>query len=478
MRKLVFCLAMIVASSAHLSVKAQEKWDLRRCVEYAREHNIQVRQQHIQASLARLDYKQSKYSQFPTLNANYQGGWNFGRSVDQVNYTYSTQSFFQTNLGLSSNVTLFNWFSKTNTTAANRLTAEAEVLQEEKVKNDVSLNVANLYLQVLFNIQQAYINETRLNQSRAQFQNTRKQVDAGALPELNAAELEAQMGVDSANWIQAKTNIELSILQLKTALNLPADTLFNIDTPPVESIPVDNILEISPSAIFQMAVNSLPQFRVNSLRLLAAEKNYKAARGQLYPTFSLSGQVGAPTNSQSIEGRGNFVEYKPTIGTVVTSGDSIRSVQNLRVYESYRRVPYVSQLSNNFGQYIGFSVNIPIFNGLAARSNVQRQKLNILNQELLLDQEKLNVKRDIYDAYNQALGAYEKYNASVKSVQSAQKAFDYATKRYEIGVLQTIQWLSNQNTLAEAKINALIAQFDYVFKMKVLEFYKGQGIKL
>ncbi|MGN6491339.1 MAG: TolC family protein [Agriterribacter sp.] len=476
MRKLVFCLAMIVASSAHLSVKAQEKWDLRRCVEYAREHNIQVRQQHIQASLARLDYKQSKYSQLPTLNANYQGGWNFGRSVDQVNYTYSTQSFFQTNLGLSSNVTLFNWFSKSNTTAANRLTAEAEVLQEEKVKNDVSLNVANLYLQVLFNIQQAYINETRLNQSRAQFQNTRKQVDAGALPELNAAELEAQMGVDSANWIQAKTNIELSILQLKTALNLPADTLFNIDTPPVESIPVDNILEISPSAIFQMAVNSLPQFRVNSLRLLAAEKNYKAARGQLYPTISLSGQVGAPTNSQSIEGRGNYIEFKPTIGTL--GGDSVRSVQNVRVYESYRRTPYVSQLSNNFGQYVGFSLNIPIFNGLAARSNVQRQKLNILNQELLLDQEKLNVKRDIYDAYNQALGAYEKYNASVKSVQSAQKAFDYATKRYEIGVLQTIQWLSNQNTLAEAKINALIAQFDYVFKMKVLEFYKGRGIKL
>lgn len=476
MRKLFFYLALAAALSANLSAKAQDKWDLRKCVEYAREHNIQVRQQHIQASLARLDYKQSKYSQFPTLNANYQGGWNFGRSVDQVNYTYSTQSFFQTNLGLSSNVTLFNWFSKSNTTSANRLTAEAEVLQEEKVKNDVALNVANLYLQVLFNIQQAYINETRLGQSRAQFQNTRKQVDAGALPELNAAELEAQLGVDSANWIQAKTNIELSILLLKTALNLPADTLFVVDTPPIESIPVDNILEASPSNIFQLALNSLPQFRVNNLRLLAAEKNYKAARGQLYPTISLAGQVGAPTNSQSIEGRGSYIETKPMIGTI--GPDSVQSVQTIRRYETYRRTPFVSQLSNNFGQYIGFSLNIPIFNGLAARTNVQRQKLNILNQELLIDQEMLNVKRDIYDAYNQALGAYEKYNASVKSVQAAQKAFDYATRRYEIGVLQTIQWLSNQNTLAEAKINALIAQFDYVFKMKVLEFYKGQGIKL
>ncbi|MBX3256726.1 MAG: TolC family protein [Chitinophagaceae bacterium] len=480
MRKQVFCLALFVALFANLPTQAQDKWDLRRCVEYAREHNVQVRQQHIQANLSQLDYKQSKFSQYPTLNGNYQGGWNFGRSVDQVNYTYSTQSFFQTNAGISSNVTLFNWFSKSNTTAANKLTAEAEALQEEKVKNDVSLNVANLYLQVMFNVQQANVYETRLNQSRAQFDNTRKQVDAGALPELNAAELEAQAGVDSANWIQAKTNIELSILQLKNALNLPADTLFQVEMPPVESIPVDNILELSPAVIYEMGLNSLPQFRVNNLRLLAAEKNYKAARGQLYPTVSLWGQLSGLSNSQVREGIGNFIEYKPVIGTVGTGAGApeVNSLMTQRLYSGYQRTPYFTQLNNNFGQNIGFSVNIPIFNGLAARTNVERRKLNIYNQQLLADQEKLNMKRDIYDAYNQALGAFEKYNASVKSVQSAQKAFDYATRRYEIGVLQTIQWLSNQNTLAEAKINALIAQFDYVFKMKVLEFYKGQGIKL
>jgi len=482
MRKVFFGL-WLVTLSANLTVKAQAQdntWDLKRCVEYAREHNVQVRQQHIQANLAHLDYTQAKYSQLPNLNGSFQGGWNFGRSVDQVNYTYSTQTFFQTNASLSSSVTLFNWFSKINTTRANKLTAEAERLTEEKIKNDVSLNVANLYLQVLFNIQQAGINETRLNQSRAQFENTRRQVDAGALPELNAVELEAQLGVDSANWIQAKTNIELSILQLKNALNLPADTLFVVDTPPVESIPVDNILEESPAVIYNLALEALPQFRANDLRLQAAERQYKATHGQLFPTISAFAQLNTLSNNRTMEGHGNFVEYNPVIGTVGTipGAMEVNSIIKQRLYDSYRNTNYFKQYSNNFGQNLGFSLNVPIFNGLQARNNVRRQKLNIQNQEIIMEQDKLNMKRDIYDAYQQALGAFEKYNASKKSVESAQKAFDFATRRYNIGVLQTIQWLNNQNTLAEAKINALIAQFDYVFKMKVLEFYKGQGIKL
>ncbi len=480
MRKFFWSL-WLVTISANLSVKAQDnEWDLKRCVEYAREHNVQVRQQHIQANLAHLDYTQAKYSQLPTLNGALQGGWNFGRSVDQVNYTYSTQTFFQTNASLSSNVTLFNWFSKINTTRANKLLSEAEYLQEEKIKNDVSLNVANLYLQVLFNIQQAEINETRLKQSRAQFDNTRKQVDAGALPELNAVELEAQVGVDSANWIQAKTNIELSILQLKNALNLPADTTFVVATPPVESIPVDNILEESPAVIYNMAIESLPQFRANDLRMQAAERRYKAAYGQLFPTISAFAQLNTLSNDRTREPFGNYELIYPVIGKygVDPSDPLIVSPVPQRAYQNYRPINFFNQYNNNFGQSFGFSLNIPIFNGLQARNNVRRQKLNIRSQEIVMEQDKLNMKRDIYDAYQQALGAYEKYNASVKSVASAQKAFDFATRRYEIGVLQTIQWLNNQNTLAEAKINALIAQFDYVFKMKVLEFYKGQGIKL
>lgn len=481
MRKFIVGLAAVTLF-ANLSLKAQDNgnWDLRKCIEYATENNIQVRQQAIQFQLSHLNYIQSKYSQLPSLSSSINGGWNFGRSVDQVNYTYTNQAFFQTTMGLNSSVTLFNWFSKKNTTIADKLTTKADELQVAKIKNDVALNVANLYLQVLFNIQQADINKTRMDQSRAQFDNTRKQVDAGLLPELNAVELEAQMGTDSANWIQSKTAIELSLLQLKSALNLPADTTFVIDTPPVESIPVDNILEVSPASIYDLAITSLPQFRVNDLKLQAAQKRYKAAVGMQYPSIALYGAVNSLLNDKALEGRGNYVDVNPIIGTVgINPGaQTVNSIMKQRVFDEYRKISPGKQVSNNFNQNIGVAINIPIFNGLAARTNISRQKLNIQSQELLLTQDKLNMKRDIYDAYQQALGAFEKFNASKKSVESAQKAFDYATKRYDIGVLQTIQWLNNQNTLTQAKINALIAQYDYVFKMKVLEFYKGQGIKL
>lgn len=467
---------------ANLSLDAQDgdRWNLRRCVEYATENNIQVQQQVIQFQLSHLNYIQSKYSQYPSLNSNINGGWNFGRSVDQVNYTYTNQAFFQTTGGLNSNVTLFNWFSKKNTTAADKLTEKADQLQVDKIKNDVALNVANLYLQVLFNIQEADINKTRMDQSRAQFDNTRKQVDAGLLPELNAVELEAQLGTDSANWIRSKTTIELSLLQLKSALNLPADTAFTIDTPPVETIPVDNIMEVSPAAIYEMALNALPQFRVNDFRLQAAQKNYKAAIGMQYPSISVFGSVNSLLNDQAREGHGNYVDVNPVIGTVGLDpgAQTVNSIMRQRIFDEYRKISPWKQVSNNFNQNIGIGISIPIFNGLSAKTNITRQKLGIRNQELLLNQDKLNMKRDIFDAYQQALGAFERFNASKKSVESAEKAFDYATKRYETGVLQTIQWLINQNTLAQAKINVLIAQYDYVFKMKVLEFYKGQGIKL
>lgn len=481
MRKFIVGLTAVILL-ANLSIKAQDNsaWDLRRCVAYATENNIQVHQQVIQFQLSHLNYIQSKFSQYPSLNSNINSGWNFGRSVDQVNYTYTNQAFFQTTMGLNSSVMLFNWFSRKNTTAADKLTEKADELQVEKIKNDIALNVANLYLQVLFNIQQADINKTRMEQSRAQFDNTRKQVDAGLLPELNAVELEAQLGTDSANWIQSKTTIELSLLQLKSALNLPADTAIVIATPPVESIPVDNILEASPAVIYDMAIKSLPQFRVNDLRLQSAQKDYKAAKGMQYPNISLYGSVNSLLNDKAMEGTGNYLDVNPVIGTVGLNpgAETVNSIMKQRIFDEYRKISPWKQVSNNFNQNIGIAISIPIFNGLTAKTNVSRQKLNIYNQELLLNQDKLNMKRDIYDAYQQALGAFEKFNASKKSVESAQKAFDYATKRYDIGVLQTIQWLNNQNTLAQAKINALIAQYDYVFKMKVLEFYKGQGIKL
>ena len=139
---------------------------------------------------------------------------------------------------------------------------------------------------------------------------------------------------------------------------------------------------------------------------------------------------------------------------------------------------YGTQLKNNFGQSFGIGLSVPIFNGWSARANIERAKMDIRNKELIVEQDTLKLKQDIYTAFNQARGSFQTFNARQKEVATAERSFGLATKRYEIGVMQTIEWLTNQTNLYNARINLLIARFDYVFKMKVLEFYKGQGIKL
>ena len=139
---------------------------------------------------------------------------------------------------------------------------------------------------------------------------------------------------------------------------------------------------------------------------------------------------------------------------------------------------YWNQLNNNFGQSIGIALNVPIFNGWQARANVAQSKLDIERAKLTITRDTLQLKQDIYNAYQQAIGAYNTYIAREKAVRTAERSYELSTKRYEAGVQQTIEWLQNQNNLTRARIDKLIAQYNYVFAMKVLEFYKGQGLRL
>jgi outer membrane protein len=486
MRKLLCCWVVLTIFLANQIANAQtnEKWDLRRCVEYALTNNVSVRQADIQARLSAIALKQSKLQQIPSLNFSGNHGFSFGRSLDYSTNVYTDNNVMYQQLGLNAQVNLFNWNSQRNTIKSNDYNYQADEAAIDKAKNDIALNVARQYLLVLLDIEQAEVTDIQLKQSQAQYQNTRKQVDAGALPELNAAELEAQVARDSANLISALTQVEVDKLTLKALINLPADAVFELEVPAVEQIPVDNILEISPALVYNMAIQSQPQIKVNNLRLLASQKSYASAKGRQYPSISLFGQLGTafnssfkainevnlgdhPTPAYILNGPDKFYVYSPQMG-VVTSKKNFGQLWD----------GYGTQIKNNFGQGIGIGLSIPIFNGWSARADIERAKWDIKNKELAIEQDTLALKQDVYTAYNQALGSFHTFSARQKEVAIAERSFDLASKRYDIGAMQTIEWLTNQTNLYNARINALIAQYDYVFKMKVLEFYKGQGIRL
>ncbi len=450
MRKLLLVASIFIALAT--TSHAQQKWNLRSLVEYALTNNISVRQADVQKRFDELQLNQSRLSQYPTAMFNTNSGWGWGRARDFATQNIISQSTFSNSFSLNSNVDIFNWFSKRNTIKADEFEAEASRLNVDKIKNDVALNIAASYLTILLSKEQVNIAGVQIGLTAAQLENTRKQVSAGSLPELNAAQFESQLAIDSSNYITAVSNFDQNIILLKALLNLDVAAPFDLETPPADQVPIEPIAELQPEAVYSLAVANLPQQKVNELRIKAAEKRVDAAKGFMYPSLTAGASIGSQYFNL-------YRDVDPVTGQI-------------------KRVSYFRQIDLNLGQNVGIGLNIPIFNGGSLRTNFERSKLNVKNLQLIREADVYRIKQDIYTAYSTALAALEKFKASQKAVETSQRAFDFANKRYSIGLLNTIDLITSQSNLFRAKIDLVSAQYDYVFKMKVLEFYKGQGIKL
>ena len=460
--------------------KAQQKWNLRSCVDYAMANNIQVKLSDVQAKLSRVTLKQSKLSQYPTASFSGSSSINSGSNQDPTSYSRITETYLSANLQLQSSADIFNFYSKRNTIAANQWEYEAAKANVDKIRNDIALSVANGYLQILLAKEQENITLVQVQQTSAQLGNTRKLVDAGLLPELNVTQLEAQLATDSVNFISAKGNATQAILTLKSYMSIDAAAPFEIDTPPVDQIPVATIADLQPEDVYTLAIANQPQQRYNELKLKAAEKSRLAARAALYPTLSAFGSLGSGYNNKAVYVSGiSQSTVTVPVGTVNVGGTTydVFSDQTITIPKT-DKTRFTTQLSDNFRQSIGVSLNVPIFSGGSMRSNYERSKLNISSLKFQKEQDNQKLKQDIYQAYNAALIALQKFNASKKSVEANEKTFAFAGKRFEVGMLGTFDLITTQNNLLRAKLEYTLNHFDYVFKMKLLEFYKGQGLKL
>lgn len=461
-------------------IQAQEKWDLRRCVEYAVANNIDVRQAAIRAKQSQLTLNQSKLQRWPTANFQNSNGFQFGRSIDPATNAFTNQQITFSQFGLSSGVTLFNFNSQKNTILGNELETKAQDVAVESWKNDISLNIAAAYLQALLSREQVNIALVQINQTREQLTNTRKLVDAGSLPELNAAELEAQLARDSSTYIVAFTTFQTNLLSLKSVMNLDPSVPFELDTPPVDRIPVETFAELQPEPVYQLAIANMPLQKVNKLRLQSLEKFEKAARGSMYPSIGAFANLNSAYSSalKNLPKGANIPVIIPIGFTAQGSAQNPDVFTQTFIPSGSQKADFARQLDFNFRQSVGISLTVPIFNGGQARTAWQRSKLNYQNQQLQVEKDNQTLKQNIYLAYNSAASAFQRYQASIKSVQTAEYSYELSKKRYEAGLLRTIDLITNQSNLFRARLERISNQFEYVFRMKVLEFYKGQGIKL
>ena len=467
------------------NASAQDKWDLRRCVEYALAHNISVQQTDLQARVAEVNENQTRWSQYPNADFSTNTGLQWGRSIDPTTNQFTSNQLLYQGYSLSAGVTVFNWHRIRNNIVAADLNSDAARMDVEKIKNDISLTVATYYLQVLLAYQQIFIAKTQMEQTRSQWEVVQKKVIAGAAPELDALTLEGQYRTDSSGYITARATADQNLLQLKQVLNIDAGQPFDIAEPPVEQIPVEPILQLQPETVFQIAIQNQPAQKANLLRLKSLEASLRSSRAALFPTISVGGTLGTNFSSADKKVTGGVITGFKASGDLVDVGGTQYQVLTPEGYVTQAKKSFSErwdgwglQMNNNFRQSLGFSISVPINSSGAARFGYQRSKLDLKNAELTRSLADQTLKNDIYKAYYNASAALAKFNATKKTYEITQKAFEYAQKRNELGLLNSYDYLISQNNMNRAQYDMTSAQFDYVFKMKVLEFYKGQGIKL
>ena len=470
------CLLAFTFFSIPFLISAQDtsKWDLQRCVNYAIQNNITVKESDVQARIAHLQTIYANAFIIPTVSFNTQAGFNFGRSIDPTTNLYTTNSVFFQSYTLQTGITLFNFYNIKN----NRLfSATDEKGYQEgvyKARNDISLNVAASYLQYLLSIEQATAAKVQIAQTTSQLDNTKKLVAAGSLPELSQAQLEAQLATDSSTYITANGTAEENRIGLMGLLDLDAASAFEVSVPDIDKIPLQPLAQLQPGYVYDLALHNQPLQKADSFHIKAAEYSVKSTRGAMYPTISAFGQLGSNYASTFQEFRGEQFLSNDTVFT--HNGDYITSPSYEPVYS---KPSYLRQVGNiNFSQAVGLQLNIPIANNKQLKTNYERSKLNVENLRLQAQQDNVTLQQNVYQAYSNAVSALEKYNATQKAEDIQNYALSLAKKRYEIGVLSTIDYITTQNNAFTATINALSARYDYVFKMKVLEFYKGFGITL
>lgn len=446
-------LALCLLFANVVTVKAQDTWSLQRSVDYALANNITIKQQDVQRRLADLTFRQSQLAQIPTVNVGVDGSYSSGRSIDPSNNAYITQSYFSSSAGLSSGATIFNWFSQQNLIASNKYQAQAQDRLLDKARNDVAFNIASAFLQILVNNEQMHISELQVKLTTSQLENTRKLVIAGSVPESNQADLEAKLASDSVTLVTAQNQVILSTLQMKALLNLGFEVPYVPEIPEkIADIPLPRLDEVDPEMVYSAALNSNPLIKADELLIRSMERSYASYKGQLYPKLTASG---------------NLNSFYASSAKYIPAGQT-----------EPKTISLSDQVSNNFKQVIGLSLNVPILNGWQARTNVQKAKLNITNQQLTREKDNQQLRQDIYTAHANALAAIQKFSAASKGVVASQRAYDFATKRFDLGLMNTIDYITTQSNLFKAQVDKVSAQYDYIFKMKLLEFYRDQKITL
>jgi outer membrane protein len=421
----------------------QKEWSLEECIKYAIENNIQIKQQVIRTAVQENSLDLAKMKLAPTVNSSLSHNYNFGRALDQTTYTYYNQTLQTDYLYVGGETPIFTGMQNVNSIRKNKYEVLAAKEDLQYIRDDVALNVALAYLQILLNKDLVAANQNQLNITLQQIEKTQRLVDAGSVARGNLLQIEAQAGQEELQLITMQNQLETSYLNITQLLEIKTPAGFEIIAPQI-SVDSNSIISGNVDEIYLIASGSRPEIRSSEMKLAASEYDLKIAKGGRSPRLALNYQFN-------------------------TAYTYINTLEN---------IPFKEQFKNNKNSAVGLSLNIPILNGWQVNKNISNSKLTVENSQYSLEGTKKQLYKNIQKAYTDAVSALKKYNASLKAVASSEESFRYTEQKFNVGMVTSVDYNASKTQLLNAQADMSQAKYEYIFKTKVLDFYKGIPLTL
>lgn len=476
-------LSLILLFSIILSVYSQEsnpnvkKWTLRECVDYAIENNISVKQSENNISLAEVDKRGAIGNFIPSLNFNSNAAWNSGLTTDVTTGVLINQTTQTTNGGLSAGVPIWRGLRNQNELKRAELSILASQYQLDKVKDDISLFVINAYLEVLFSKEAVKVAIPQVEITREQLARTRQLVEAGTVPRGDLLDVEATLANDEQNLIITQNSVRLAKISLAQLLQLEDYQNFDIANEEIETLPLINLADYSVDKILEKAMQTRNEIKVAQANIEIAESDIKLAKGALQPTLSGFYNWNSRYSDRDRIIGSEIDPNNPTriIGQVETTGDNVISPNFTTI--TGPADGFFDQIDQNKGSAFGLSIQIPILNGFRASNTVKRAEINYEQQKYQLEQEELDLEKIIHQVYADAIGSLKLYEATKRSLEAREVSFTYAQERFDVGVLNSFDYSQIKNRLVTANSDFLRAKYDFIFRVKLLEYYYGVPVE-
>lgn len=441
----LFVLAFQLPSIAQTEIAGPV--DLLTCVEIALENNLTLKRTEINQANFEADLLASQGRRIPSLNSGVFSGYRWGRSINPVTNLFETRRIGNINISANSSVPIFNGMRINNSIAQARKNLESGQYTLEATKNTITLEVINLFIDVIFNREQVKIAENQLKTTTEQLERTQKLVAAGSLPLTNQLDLQSQNATNELNLINAKNSLRLAKLALTQAMVIPFTEDFDVIEPEYE-VNQAELTSSTPSEIFEVALTVLPQIKAAETNIEVAEYGVKIAKGAFYPTIG----AGVSLNS-------NYIDQAFIPGSTEV-------------------IPFRTQIDNNLSQSGTIQLNIPIFSNFSNKAALQRARVQQRLAEVDAEAAKNTLRQEIETAYTQAMAAEQSYQASLIRIKSLEETFRVSQQQFELGAINSVDFQVAQNNLFNAQADLINAKYTYIFRVKVLDFYLGNPLNI